>query len=72
MRQTERGRMEKGDLEMLVRYLRDLQVEPDVAERVAKGVQAVSDRVRAVAADRLVFEDEPAAFHRALERTKRP
>jgi hypothetical protein len=64
--------MEKGDLEMLVRYLRDLQVEPDVAERVSKVVQTVSELVRAVAADRLVFEDEPAAFHRALEKTKRP
>jgi hypothetical protein len=64
--------MDKNDLEVPVPYLRDFCVRPEEAERVAKGVQSAGNRVRALAADRLTFEDEPAAFGRVLERTRLP
>ncbi len=64
--------MMEDDLGALARCLQKLHLEPAEIERVAKGVQATSDRVRALAGDRLAFEDEPAAFGRAMERTKLP
>jgi hypothetical protein len=64
--------MTRDNLEVLIRCLQDFHPEPAEIERVAKGVQSTSDRVRALASDRLAFEDEPAAFGRALERTKLP
>lgn len=62
--------MSTTDLDAVGRLLQEVTFEPEEMARLERVVMAVNGQVRDAARDRLVFDDEPAAYALAVARVK--